>query len=56
MDAKIGSISSKFEHFNDWKRLAEDAPGVVDKEVVNQNDETRKRFKIKGIFDHKGHQ
>ena len=32
--AKIGSLSSKFEHFNDWKRLDEDAPGVVDLETM----------------------
>jgi type I restriction enzyme, R subunit len=32
--AKIGSLSSKFEHFNDWKRLAEDEPGVVDMETL----------------------
>lgn len=32
--AKIGSLSSKFEHFNDWKRLAEDDPGVVDLETL----------------------
>lgn len=34
VDAKIGSISSKFEHFNDWKRLAEEEPGVVDMETL----------------------
>ncbi|MCF8474598.1 MAG: type I restriction endonuclease subunit R [Emcibacter sp.] len=34
VDAKIGSISSKFEHFNDWKRLSEDEPGVVDMETL----------------------
>lgn len=34
VDAKVGSISSKFEHFNDWKRLAEDDPGVVDMETL----------------------
>ncbi|SEN59601.1 type I restriction endonuclease subunit R [Nitrosomonas marina] len=33
-NAKIGSISSKFEHFNDWKRLAEGDPGVVDMETL----------------------
>ena len=32
--ARIGSISSKFEHFNEWKRLAEDDPGVVDLETM----------------------
>ncbi|WP_417514524.1 type I restriction endonuclease subunit R [Marinobacter sp.] len=34
VDAKIGSVSSKFTHFNDWKRLAEDDPGVVDMETL----------------------
>ncbi|MFK3815680.1 type I restriction endonuclease subunit R [Pseudomonas sp. NPDC089407] len=34
VDAKIGSISSKFEHFNDWKRLHEDSLGVVDMETL----------------------
>ncbi|WP_052730166.1 type I restriction endonuclease subunit R [Sphingomonas sp. SRS2] len=32
--AKIGSLSSRYEHFNDWKRLEEDAPGVVDLETM----------------------
>ena len=34
VDAKIGSLSSKFEHFNDWKRLAEEDAGVVDMETL----------------------
>lgn len=34
VDAKLGSLSSKFEHFNDWKRLEEDEPGVVDMETL----------------------
>jgi len=34
IDAKIGSVSSKFEHFNDWKRLNESEPGVVDMETL----------------------
>lgn len=34
IDAKIGSVSSKFEHFNDWKRLKENEPGVVDMETL----------------------
>ena len=32
--AKIGSLSSKFEHFNEWKRLREEDPGVVDLETL----------------------
>ncbi|WP_439833193.1 type I restriction endonuclease subunit R [Aeromonas caviae] len=34
IEAKLGSVSSKFEHFNDWKRLHEDSPGVVDMETL----------------------
>lgn len=32
--AKIGSISSRWEHFSEWKRLAEEAPGAVDMETL----------------------
>ena len=32
--AKIGSITSQWEHFHEWKRLAEDEPGVVDMETL----------------------
>ena len=32
--AKIGSITSKWEHFHEWKRLAEEEPGVVDMETL----------------------
>lgn len=31
---KVGSITSRFEHFNDWKRLDEDEPGSVDFETM----------------------
>jgi type I restriction enzyme R subunit len=34
VDAKLGSISSKFEHFNDWKRLDEQSLGLVDMETL----------------------
>ena len=34
VEAKIGSLSSKYEHFNEWKRLAEDEPGVVNMETL----------------------
>lgn len=34
IDAKIGSISSRYKHFTEWKRLAEDEPGVVDMETL----------------------
>jgi len=32
--AKIGSITSQWEHFHEWKRLAEDELGVVDMETL----------------------
>ena len=38
--AKIGSITSKWEHFHEWKRLAEEEPGAVDMETL-----------LKGICD-----
>ena len=32
--AKIGSITGKWEHFHEWKRLAEEEPGAVDMETL----------------------
>ncbi|MHB8277470.1 MAG: type I restriction endonuclease subunit R [Candidatus Humimicrobiaceae bacterium] len=32
--AKIGSITSGFEHFHDWKRLSESDPGVLSMETL----------------------
>jgi len=32
--AKIGTITSRWEHFQEWKRLAEDEPGAVDMETL----------------------
>ncbi len=32
--ARIGSITSKWEHFHEWKRLSEEEPGVVDMETL----------------------
>ena len=40
VDAKLGSVTSRFEHFHEWKRLAEDQPGAVDMETL-----------LKGICD-----
>lgn len=33
-DAKLGSVTSRFEHFHEWKRLTEGDPGVVDMETL----------------------
>ncbi|MBF0435749.1 MAG: type I restriction endonuclease subunit R [Magnetococcales bacterium] len=38
--AKIGTLSSQYGHFHEWKRLEEEAPGVVDMETL-----------LKGICD-----
>lgn len=32
--ARIGSITSRWDHFHEWKRLAEEEPGVVDMETL----------------------
>jgi len=42
--AKIGSVSSRFEHFHEWKRLAEDQPGVVDMETLLKGICAKKNF------------
>lgn len=34
VDAKLGAVTSRFEHFHEWKRLAEDQPGVVAMETL----------------------
>jgi type I restriction enzyme R subunit len=33
-EAKLGTLSSKYEHFHEWKRLHEEEPGVVDMETL----------------------
>lgn len=40
VDAKIGTVSSRFEHFHEWKRLHEEEAGAVDMETL-----------LKGICD-----
>jgi len=32
--AKIGSLSAKYGHFHEWKRLSEEEPGAVDMETM----------------------
>ena len=34
VEAKLGTVASRFEYFHEWKRLAEDEPGVVDMETL----------------------
>lgn len=49
VDAKIGSVSSKYEHFNDWKRLHEDSPGVVGMETLLKG--TCSKANLMNIFE-----
>ena len=32
--AKVGSVTSRWEHFHEWKRLEEEEPGAVDMETL----------------------
>jgi type I restriction enzyme R subunit len=42
--ARIGSITSRWEHFHDWKRLAEEEPGAVDMETLLKGVCDRRNF------------
>ncbi len=44
IEAKIGSITAQFEHFSDWKRLAEGEPGVVQMETLVKGTCTKANF------------
>jgi type I restriction enzyme R subunit len=34
VESKIGSITSKYEHFHDWKRISEEDEGVVSLDII----------------------
>ncbi len=34
IDSKIGAITSRYEHFNDWKRIREDEEGVISLDTI----------------------
>jgi type I restriction enzyme, R subunit len=44
LDAKIGSVTGKYDHFNDWKRLEEEAPGKVSLELLLRGVCTKSNF------------
>ncbi len=44
VEAKVGSISANYEHFSDWKRLAEGDKGVVQMETLIKGVCTRANF------------
>ncbi len=33
-ESKIGAITSKFEHFNDWKRITEEQEGIISLDTI----------------------
>ena len=44
VDARIGSYSTSFDFFREWKRLDEDGPGVVDMETLLKGVCTKSNF------------
>ena len=44
IEAKIGSLSAKFGHYSDWKRLEEQSPGVVQMETLVKGTCTKSNF------------
>ncbi|WP_288901631.1 type I restriction endonuclease subunit R [uncultured Sneathiella sp.] len=44
VEAKVGSISANYEHFSDWKRLAEGDKGIVQMETLIKGVCTRANF------------
>ncbi|NJN82675.1 MAG: type I restriction endonuclease subunit R [Caldilineaceae bacterium] len=43
-DGRLGTLTSRWEHFHQWKRLAEDEPGVVEMETLLKGVCTRANF------------
>jgi len=44
VEARIGSITSPWDYFHEWKRLAEEEPGVVDMETLLKGICTKQNF------------
>jgi type I restriction enzyme R subunit len=44
IDSKIGSITGKYEHFHDWKRIQENEEGIVSMETILRGVCDRTRF------------
>lgn len=44
IDSKIGSITSKYQHFHDWKRIQEDEEGIVSLETIIRGVCDKSRF------------
>src|SRR5665213_1879121 len=44
LDSKVGSITGKYQHFNDWKRIQEDEEGIVSMETIIRGICDKSRF------------
>jgi type I restriction enzyme R subunit len=44
IDARIGSLASRYDYFHEWKRLDENEPGVVDMETLLKGICTKHNF------------
>lgn len=44
LDSKVGSITGKYQHFNDWKRIQEDEEGIVSMETILRGICDKSRF------------
>ena len=44
LDSKIGAITSKFQHFNDWKRIKEEEEGKVSLDTIIRGVCDKERF------------
>jgi len=44
LDSKVGSITGKYQHFNDWKRIQEDESGIVSMETIIRGICDKSRF------------
>lgn len=44
IDTKVGSITSRYEHFNEWKRIAENEGGVISLETALKGICDKQRF------------
>lgn len=49
IDSKIGGITSKFEHFNDWKRIKEEEEGIVSLETILRG--TCEKSRLMDLFE-----
>lgn len=49
-ESKIGSVTSKFEHFHEWKRIREDEEGVVSLDTILKG--VCEKSRLLDLFEH----